>query len=97
MDYIMTKKANIKITNCETDTRSYLRTDHYPVIADLKVKCRTNRQEKSKKKIVYNKKKEWTNPQHLNDMLDEINKYKELTEYSQWIKAYEKNNYSTRR
>ena len=40
------------------------------------------------KKIVYNKKRIWTNANKLNEMLEEINKYRDLTDYAKWIKSY---------
>ena len=39
-DYIMTKKTNIKVTDCETDTKSFLRSDHYPIVAKVGIKFR---------------------------------------------------------
>ena len=38
LEYIMTNKSNIKIENCETDSKSSLQSDHYPVTAEMKIK-----------------------------------------------------------
>ena len=83
----MTKRTNIKVTDCETDTKSQLRSDHYPIIANINVKFKATKQTKEKE-IMYNKKKRWTDQALLNNMLDEINKYNDLTSYTKWIKAY---------
>ena len=66
----MTKRTNIKITDCESDTRSQLRSDHYPIIADLNIKFRTIKQTNDKE-VIYNKKKRWTDQVLLNNMLAE--------------------------
>ena len=39
-DYILTKKDNLNITNCEADTRPFLRTYHFPMIAGMKTAIR---------------------------------------------------------
>ena len=43
IDYIITEKGNLATTNCETDTRSIIGSDHYPVIAEVSIKLRENK------------------------------------------------------
>ena len=53
----MTKKTNIKITNCETDTKSQLRSDHFPIIANLNIKFKTIKKKKEEEVIYITRKR----------------------------------------
>ena len=61
IDYIMTRRDNIRSEDCETDTKAQLQSDHYPVMAQMKIKFKrpetTQEGQKSTIKRVFGKTK----------------------------------------
>ena len=88
IDYIMTRRNNIRIEDCETDTKAQLQSDHYPVIAQMKIKFK-KQSSKPEQIKTYNKKSVWKNKESLYNALAEWRYYNDMIEYSQWTKAYE--------
>ena len=67
-DYIITQKSCLTITDCETDTKSILLSDHFPIIAEMNIKFR----QKTEKYIIGNKhqgKSLWKNKEGVNSIL----------------------------
>ena len=89
-DYIMTQQGNVRITDCETDTKSRLLTDHYPVIAEIKIVFREKREER-KKTFRYNDRCIWKNKSgdKLNAILHELAAQNKLNDYAEWVRANE--------
>ena len=89
-DYILTRHGNTRITDCETDTHSALMTDHYPIIADMKILFR-DRPENPHKLYRYNNKSIWKDEggQEMNNILHQLIEQNKLNSYPDWVKAYE--------
>ena len=66
----MTQKSSLRIENCESDTKSRLQSNHFPVIADLKIKFKKPDPPKAPP-IKYNKKSVWKDKVQLNQAIQE--------------------------
>ena len=52
IDFIMTRRDNIRIEDCETDTKAQLQSDHYPVMAQMKIKFKRPEIKKGEQKNI---------------------------------------------
>ena len=88
IDYVISKKGHIRITNCETDTAALLRSDHYPLMASyrMKFKPENNRSEANHK---YNSNSLWKDKDRLNADLTRYAEQGHLNykTYKDWIEA----------
>ena len=89
-DFIITAKNNLKVMNCETDTKIELDTDHYPIVAEIATKFRALKYT-AQKIHKYEEKSLWKNKEKLNELIQELKDQKQLSSYAHWVEANEKN------
>ncbi len=87
LDYVISRKEdNITVTDCHTDTKSRLDSNHYPLIATLKVQFR-NVKKTEPGAPKYNDKSVWRDKEKLNKTLVELIKNGGLKSHGSWAKA----------
>jgi hypothetical protein len=89
IDFILAKSQNAKaVRNAYSDTKSALPTDHYPVIAQLKVIFREKKEDEKPKPKMYCAMDINTSPADMNTFLTQKRVAGCLRTYEDWVKSY---------